>query len=64
MTRKTSAITTGTLLVIAYVLLVLNILPTPMISDSIRDQIIPCVRPSLPIHTPRMDNVDSRKVPE
>lgn len=43
MTRQTSALQLGALLVIVYALLVLDILPTPLISDDIRAQIIPTV---------------------
>jgi hypothetical protein len=44
MTRQTKFASTGAALLVVYVSLWFHLLPTPFIDDSIRDQIVPCVR--------------------
>lgn len=47
MTRQAKFVSTGSALLVLYLSLWFHLLPTPFIEDSIRDQIVPCVRPSL-----------------
>lgn len=44
MTRQAKFVSTGSALLIVYLSLWFHLLPTPFIQDSIRDQIVPCVR--------------------
>jgi hypothetical protein len=53
MTRQTLFLKVGSTLLVVYLLLCLDLLPTPFISSSIMSQILPTVRPPpCPPHRP------------
>lgn len=49
MTRQAKLGLTASALLVVYLSLWFRLLPTPFIDDSIRDQIVPCVRFGLPL---------------